>query len=207
MSKLEPQASKGASNATYLYCERMGHRRKYFICLHTIAAYERGDAKPQTQTEECGHAVDCGACLAKKMHSEEIAKGEAIYFEEDPFHKAKKPEEKKEWTYGTARKIVTGFDNKSPVSKVERPTGVSSLKTTRPVPKKEEPMFDSMDMSKLVTDMAKEETKNEQKAKAVVETAKPVITATPKPTTPTATRLPGESLLDMAKRLRKEKQL
>lgn len=219
--KLPASASKGANNGLYIQCERMGFRRKYFVCLHTIDSYERGEAKPQSQVEDCGRAVDCGQCEAKKMHKEELAAGEAIHFKQDGYHaqvsagKTGANQPPKKWSYDTARKIVGVEASKSPVRDIRRHTGgVGSLKTTKPtgqpITRAEKPTYDMMDMAKLVTDMAKNEHEEgkvalQKMTKVAVEEERPIVTAQQTKSAPSK-RLEGESLIDMAKRLNKERQ-
>lgn len=202
MSELLPaSASKGANNGLYIQCEKMGFRRKYFVCLHTLDSYRRGEAKEGTQTADCGRALDCGSCVANKMHKEEIDKGEAIYFEQDPYHTQLKSgaKPKPSFNYDSGRRAL-GVESKSPV-RDKKVQGVSSLKTTK-APKKETSTYDSMDVAKLVTDMAEEESKILKAKEQAIETKKPVVTVRQKPT-----RLAGESLIEMGRRLKREKQL
>ncbi|NQZ53182.1 MAG: hypothetical protein HRT93_02900 [Piscirickettsiaceae bacterium] len=189
---LPAKASEGANNAHYLYCERHNDRRKYFVCLHTLRASKEGRLPPNGISASCETAADCGNCVADKMRREEVSKGEAIYFEQDPYHTnggKSTIKDKLSQGFNAARRILGVPESKSPVRNARKS---KPLKTTKP--KKSETEFKTMDMGKLVTDMAKEEVEKEAKKKPTVKKKKNVP-------------LPGESMLDMAKRLIKEGEM
>lgn len=208
MSELKPiEASAGANNGKYIYCDKFNERKKYFVCLHIMAAKERGDIKPHSPSERCANAIDCGQCTAVGLRKEEIDAGHAIYWEPDPYTSKQAVERPRAErpirpSFGFSKRPISsyGSNSKSPVTE---PTESRTSSASKPKPiQKKEADFETMDLGKLVTDLAASETAVEVAKKVAVETEKPVITTTQaKPQ-----RLPGESLAEMAKRLMKEKQ-
>lgn len=194
---LPVKASEGANNGTYLYCDRFNYRRKYFVCLHTLMAFERGQISEGSAVAECGNAEKCGDCTASRMRVEEKSEGRAIYFKLDPYFKT--VEEK---VAAEKLRVKSGVDSrafnsssKSPVSRGVGLSGLNFVKTREPVVKKAKPVekpaeeFQNVDMGRLITDLAKEETEVKQE----------VVKPKNEP-------LEGESMLDMAKRLIKERR-
>lgn len=195
MSEVIPlEKSAAACNGKYVYCQKYGYRRKYFICLNTIAAIKRGNIKPGTPSEECQRACNSGSCSAQEWREEETKAGSAIHYVEDPYRQQLKDREEKANRPVTPKKTWRAAVS-SVKQNVSKPTPSYDVSSKSPVTKpsapkpKPEKKFAEMDLATVVTDMAKEET---VKKAAVPKKEKD------KP-------LPGESMLDMAKRLMKER--
>lgn len=73
-----PEASMGGNNTHCVYCDAVGWRPSYSVCLSKISAYEREGSLPSFPA--CNAAIKSKECLSLTMRSEERKAGVAIYF-------------------------------------------------------------------------------------------------------------------------------
>lgn len=205
------EASASGLNAHKQWCEPNGQFRHYCTCARLVDAYKAGQLDGSDGT--CSGAMNNRTCPALPMRAEEIKAGEAIYFtpragsvdrpgpaagEEG----AKIDKRSLSYKNGWFRAGQALGKEKAP----ERPKPAPAVKAK---PKTDE--FTPVDYSKVVTEMAAEE----RAAKPVEKPApkapeKPAAKTSSKPATtsaPASKPVPraGESLLEMAKRLRAER--
>lgn len=73
-----PEASMGGNNTYCVYCDVVGWRPNYGVCLNKISAYEREGML--SSFPACESAIKSNSCLSYKMRSEEQNAGKTIYF-------------------------------------------------------------------------------------------------------------------------------
>lgn len=73
-----PEMSLGANNAYFDYCDIVGWRPSYSVCLHKIAVFQANGKLPSF--EACQKAISSKTCPSLKKKAEEHDAGKALYF-------------------------------------------------------------------------------------------------------------------------------
>lgn len=168
-------SADGKRNSWIVHCDVVQHAKAYCVCIHLCK--QRKEGRLPTQYADCSAAIGKKECPALKMRKEELAEGHAIYFRERP-------------TIGViseakAQSLFVPSAN-SPVTK---PTPVAA----KPAPvssKGRGSVLDRIDDGGYAKAISRA-IENELKPKAVA----------PAPKVENVATIPGESLLDMARRL------
>lgn len=194
-------------NDYYLACDKVGQQQKYSICLMMIAMGR--DSNFEKSFESCKPFLCDGTCPAMVMRKEEMAKGEAIYFQPsalEAFEAARRlaaesvPDDKPMAKIDkNSLSYQRGFTGQTPSFSTSHARPAKMAKGKRPV----EPPSESLE-SMLVTKLSRTE-KEVQRAQET----KVVAPAAPyKPAkAPALTLLPGEKPIDFAKRLREARRI
>lgn len=177
------EASEWGKNSLYHECEIVQQRKNVAICMQLNRIVARGD-KVRIEYEPCKQAILTRACPAIRMREEEEAAGEALYYQ---------PRRKVKMTQTTTRldRPAASSSLISDETRHKREEQLDARVSGRHVPKQkpaskskpEQPI--QMDMSKMLNDMMKKETRPEPKP---VEKSAVIV------------RQPGESPLAFARR-------
>jgi hypothetical protein len=173
-------SADGKRNAYSFACSVVGYRPNFSVCLHLMTQRKLGRLNVNYAT--CSAAIGNKTCPAIKMRKEELDKGQAIYFVERV---------RSGVVINPTATPTLKRDNKSSVTKREKQT----------VSKPDLPVDSGGIADAINNAFVAEKESVEAAKKEAVETKQPVITAQQG-----VTPLPGESLLDMAKRIMKIKQ-
>lgn len=194
---LSAEKSFTGDNRYHFHCDTVGHRPTYFVCLHKMKRFkEKGDL-PECYAQ-CETAMRGGSCMAVHMREEEILSGKAIYFEAQ-----------KEWIKPAGK--VKGHATASlltPQTYIRKPsTPTASTPVTPPKPKAAS--SSSLDFATVVNELVKDQEKvvKEVPVEPPVAAQEPLKkisepVSPPEPETPPKAQ---ESLLEMARRLKRQK--
>lgn len=183
-------SADGKRNAYNFPCPVMGYRSNFAVCLNLIA--KRKEGRLQAIYADCSAAIGNKRCPALGMRKEELEKGQAIYFEE---RRRSGPTGS-----GGIQTVWTGNDKSRVTIQLNPPT-----KPADTPKRKGDALVDGGGVADAITNAFEEEKKRaEALKKESVETGRPVIAAVQQPQG--VTPLPGESLLDMARRIMKLNQ-
>lgn len=204
------EISMGGKNKHTHWCEPLEQRRHYGACLHAIETLSGVEDSEGTIKEDCARQIGRGTCPAINMRKAEVSAGKALFYKS-----SSAVEVPKEYRADkSSPSYVRGF-NQVPGSKVEnlsppkdKIAATTSVERVAPKPikkdKKEE--FESPDYANLVTDMAKKEGEVTVFA-AGDKVGKTTISTDEQPATVDVNKpKKGESMLEMAKRLRRAKE-
>ena len=209
-----PEDSASGLNAHIHWCDVHEQKRYFCICARLVDAWQAGQlASTDELRGDCSSAMDAGRCPAVKMRREELAAGKAIYHIPRagtldrpglPLGQAKIDRSSPSYIAGW-NKVGAALRSAD-----TRPVASQPTKTAVSAPRriaKSEPAIVEMNLGKLVTEMTAEEGRKtavrlaEKPSASISQSAvgksAPVQKATPKG---------GESLLEMARRLRAERQ-
>lgn len=73
-------SADGKRNAWMIHCGVVQHVKAYCVCIHLCK--QRKEGRLPTQYSDCSAAIGKKECPALKMRKEELAEGHAIYFRE-----------------------------------------------------------------------------------------------------------------------------
>lgn len=181
-------SADGKRNAYSHPCTIMGYRANFAVCLHLIA--KRKEGRLSAIYADCSAAIGKKACPALKMRKEELDKGQAIYFVERQRSGA---------VINPVSTPTFNNHNKSSVSNTKQ-----TVKKAKPVDVLSIARIDGGGIADAINNaLEAEQQRITQASNKAQETGRPVVTATQMPK---ITQLPGESLLDMAKRVRQLRQ-
>jgi hypothetical protein len=194
--KLPISMSAGGDNTVHIHCVFIEQQKAYAACLHIQNLYKTDP--DNVLYSDCFRGIERDRCAAVGMRKEEVEAGKALHYEpqSDANILISKHKDSPEYARGWNR---TGGKIDDLPSKPMN----STPSYTKPKPVEKSGQYDAMDLSKVVTEMAAEETKVvETKAIAI----KPVRVR-PEPTKRIAPKpMPGESMLQMAKRIMNERK-
>ena len=199
---LPVEMSVGGKNRYIHFCDHMGQQRFYGVCLHLIESWRRGTLKLDRTVDpqgECAYYMERGTCAALAMRKEETQADRAIYY---------KPQRKLEDGIATidANRIdrsnpnyIRGWNQAGSNRALDIKTGETPraatpaakpkrLEPSKPVAPKGDGYAD------LINTMMNEEFKPAAKKEVTAELR------------PTPVRKEGESMLEMARRLRAEQK-
>jgi hypothetical protein len=214
---MTPQEGWVGGNAYTHFCDPVSHFRHYAVCANLVKAYREGRLEAENIYGDCANEMRKGGCRAVTMVDEELAVGKAIYFKERKkfehiINASSKVDENSE-------SYIRGWNQAGSNPKLDRATpGVSHAPVAKPgrrhipAPKKEE-SFMQMDMAQIVTDIATAESEAKKTGKPVVTAAQGgvkrgethIVTAknnVGRTQLPQLKPLPGESMIEFAKRLK-----
>lgn len=179
-------SADGKRNAYSHPCNVMGYRANFAVCIHLME--KRKEGRLSAIYSACSAAIGNKRCPAIKMRKEELEKGQAIYFEERNRSGA---------VINTAPTPSHNMQNKSLLTK--KSTG--RKKQPASTPKAADDFVDGGGIGDAINNaFDAEKERIEGLKKEAVETGKPIVTATQQPK---VTPLPGESLLEIARRIMK----
>lgn len=187
-----PTFSAGGINAYYLNgCDTAGHRPGYAICLNKIAAYERTGKLDDYCG--CGTPIGNKTCIALKMRQEELTAGKAIYF----IHR----EKLQAFNNAQVVPVVASKGDSSKRGEMVFPEYVSAQMQQKTFPAERAPAKSKPSKPASIIDAI-----DDTSYAAVIKVSESVTAESPtlekKPVKIAMTPLPGESLIDMAKRYR-----
>lgn len=192
--------SKSGMNAHLHWCDYTDQRRYFGTCAHLIDAFNKGELGEGSVHGDCSHAMQRGNCPGLAMRAEELKAGKAIYFIPRTGNPDKpgKPKDEAAGRYNPrSAGYQAGWNRVSATSGAERTQApVSSTPAPKKPAKPAGPAIQNMDIGAVVTELAKQESSVQKDTSAPTEKK-----AAHKPEVK-AERLPGESMLEMAKRLR-----
>ena len=170
--------SAGGINAYAIPCGIMSFRPGYCVCVNKLDAYQRGrrDFLP-----ECVTAIGNGTCDAIALRKEEVAAGKAIYFVHR--EKLKAFQEKRDYGMSGRQSALESLKKKlfgSMTTATSEPAK-SSLSVKSPVSKPTIPAIDTGGYAEAINSAITEKKPHQPEIKVEAK--------------------PGESLLEMAKRL------
>jgi hypothetical protein len=214
-----PAQSAAGTNAYYLdYCTTGGCRPGYAVCLHKIQAHAEG--RLPAMFSACQGAMEWKTCPAMAMRQQEELEGRAMFYvdrqKQQEFFEARA----KAPVTSEFLKELKAASKEARESREEKKPAPAAVTKTAPQPAPAAPIIGSVfSYAAAINEALNEETKPEpvrmQTQLPVVPTAQPVtaIAATTPPSAARATiappkMLPGESMLEFAKRVRalKEKE-
>lgn len=185
------EASGWGRNSFYHYCENHGWRTNFAVCVTLLDHHANKKTSDLGTYSKCLSCISNGSCPAIKMRQEEIAAGQALYYQ--PRRVVKMPTSSSTFARrpGTSMSSMMSETTRRRIESLEtrfddaddKPIAKKAQKPKSPVT--EQPIV--MDMSKMVNDMMKKQ------ELTVMQSSKP---ATPV----TITRNPGESPLEFARR-------
>jgi hypothetical protein len=180
------QSADGSLNSYSLGCTFNGQRMNYAACQHRQTLLDKGDVKVPADWGGCRTAARAGNCVALDLRKEEVLAGKAIYFEPRSWLRAQAEK---------ARRWVNPWEQTQNTPKAARPAPA-------PAPKPATDVFDGLGSNSYadaINAMARPGTNPPPPAPAL----RPV--APPNPPAAPARALPGESPLQMARRLAAER--
>lgn len=169
-------SADGKRNVWTIHCEVVQHAKAYCVCIHLCK--QRKEGRLPTQYSDCSAAIGKKECPALKMRKEELAEGRAIYFRERVAPATVTPAQWAEVVKNPPKRIdMSEVRPKSaPISK---PAPVSS--------KSSGGVLQKIDGAGYATAINR----------AIENESKPKVVTPP----PKVEAMPGESLLEMARRL------
>lgn len=193
-----PEQSFTGDNAYHFDCAVVEHRPTYFVCLHKMKRMtEKGDL-PEFYAM-CEKAIAGKRCVAVQMRDEELLAGKALYFEA-----------RQEWVRTKTAVKEVALPSLSGVM-IRRDELPSTATRTAPAatPKPPQQTIQNLDFAQVVTELAANP-KQEAPAKPPkrpVEPPKAVAAPVAPPATKTAPApaKAGESLLELARRMKQAK--
>jgi len=184
--------SAGGVNAFYVSdCDTVGHRPSYCICVNKIQAFER-TGKLDDYTG-CGIPISNRTCVALAMRNREIAAGHTLYF----IHREKLK------AFNDARNASVVIPAKGEVSKKKRAMIYPDYVQKQMSSSEEVPVESvSLDKSSVIYSV---DTGSYAEAISAAVHAEPLKPTTESPTEKVVVTgvvpIPGETLLEMARRM------
>lgn len=193
-----PERSFNGANAYYFECSVIGHRPSYFVCLHKNQVFAEKGALPEFAVE-CEKAIAAKRCVAAQMREEELLAGRSIYFA--PRIQWMKPSE--------VRHREHPLPSLASLTRNAPPRAPGTRTTPSAAPKVPQQTVQNLDFAQVVTELAKTPVKEvpaepaNRPAVPPKEVAAPV--APPATKTAPAPAKAGESLLELARRMKQAK--
>lgn len=186
VEKIEPVTSSadGSRNSFTHSCAPTGQSMSYAACLWRLKLAEDGTKMP-ADWMRCVDAKNAGRCQAVAMREEELLAGKSIYFRERGLI---------EKAVHAARQWVMPVFGQKTTEKRAAPAPAPARKPVKSSTSMLDAMGDAGSLADAVT------------AAASTRTDTPLEAVASQPVRPMAVALPGETPLQMARRLRLERQ-